>query len=175
MTRQPDTLSRETRSLETASLDTMPLQTVPRPPDSHMVGATLSSPQLDTTVCTVTGKVDLVTAQILTDTLTAAVHDDRLHLVIDLSAAALLDSAGLQAVFEALDRCDINGHVAVVVDSNSEAIASPEIAALVELLDRHDDLAGALQACASASISTPGRHRAKVTDRPRARWGGSVI
>ncbi|MGH3810905.1 MAG: STAS domain-containing protein [Pseudonocardiaceae bacterium] len=166
MTRQPDT--------DTMELENIPLDTIPRPPDGHMVRATLSCPQPDTTVCTVTGRVDLVTAQILTDTLTEAVHDDRLHLVIDLSAAALLDSAGLQAVFEALDRYDIDGHVAVVVDSNSEAITSPEITALDEFLDRHDDLSSALQACARASISTPGRHRAKVMDRHRALRGGSV-
>jgi anti-anti-sigma regulatory factor len=156
-------------------LDNIPLETIPRLPDEHRVTATLSCPQPDTTVCTVTGRVDLVTAPILTDMLAEAVHDDRVHLVIDLSAAALLDSAGLQAVFEALDRHDIDGHVAVVVDSNSEAITSPEIAALDEFLDRHDDLAGALQACARASIATPGRHRAKVMDRPRSRWGGAVV
>ncbi|MGH4008893.1 MAG: STAS domain-containing protein [Pseudonocardiaceae bacterium] len=132
----------------------------------------MSSPQPDTTVCTVTGRVDLVTAPILTDTLIEAVHDNRSHLVIDLSAADLPDSAGLQAVFETLDRCDINGHVAVVLDANSEAITSPEIAALNEFLDRHDDLTGALRTCASASISTPGRHRAKVADRPRPRGRG---
>ncbi|MGH3777546.1 MAG: STAS domain-containing protein [Pseudonocardiaceae bacterium] len=162
-------------ALDTMELEIIPLQTIPRPPDGNMVGATLSCPQLDTIVCTVTGRIDPVTAQIVTDTLTEAVHDDRPHLVIDLSGAALLDSAGLQAVFEALDKHDIDGHVAVVVDSNSEAITSPEITALDELLDRHDDLAGALRACASASISAPGRHRAKAMDRPRARWGGSVV
>ncbi|MGH3799592.1 MAG: STAS domain-containing protein [Pseudonocardiaceae bacterium] len=139
------------------------------------MSATLSCPQPDTTVCTVTGRVDLVTAPILTDTLTEAVHDDRSHLVIDLSAATLLDWAGLQVVFEALDRYDIDGHVAIVVDSNSEAITSPDSTALDELLDRHDNLAGALQACANARISTAGRHRAKVMDRPRARWRGSVV
>jgi len=138
---------------------------------AHMVIATLSCPQPDTTVCTVTGKVDLVTAPTLTDTLTEAVHDDRAHLVIDLSAADLLDSAGLQAVFEALDRYDIDGHVAVVVDSSSEAIAPLDVTALDEFLDRHDDLSGALQACASASTSTGGRHRARVLDHPHA---GSV-
>jgi anti-anti-sigma factor len=130
----------------------------------HLVIARLSCPQPDTTVCTVTGRVDLVTAPVLTNTLTEAVHDGRSHLVIDLSAADLLDSAGLQAVFEALDRYDIGGHVAVVVDSSSEAIAPLDITALDEFLDRHDDLAGALQACASASTYTGGRHRAKAMD-----------
>jgi hypothetical protein len=43
-----------------------------------------------------------------------------------------------------------------------------DITALDEFLDRHDDLTGALQACASASTSTGGRHRAKVMDQPHA-------
>lgn len=167
MTHQPDTMPlADTRPREALSCET-----VPRPSDGHLVSATLSCSQPDTTVCTVTGRVDLFTAPILTDTLTEAVHDDRSHLVIDLSAAALLDSAVLQAVFEALDRYDIDGHVAVVVDSNSDVITSPEITALDELLDRHDDLASALLACAGASISTAGRHRAKA--RPRALWNPS--
>jgi anti-anti-sigma factor len=129
-----------------------------------MVTATLSCPQPDTTVCTVAGKVDPVTAPVLTDKLIEAVHDGRSHLVIDLSAADVLDGAGLQAVFDALDRYDIGGHVAVVVGSSSEAITLLDIIALDEFLDRHDDLAAALQACASASTSTGGRHRAKVMD-----------
>jgi anti-sigma B factor antagonist len=128
-------------------------------PGRHRVIATLSCPQPDTTVCTVTGQVDLATAPELTDTLTAAVHDDRSHLVIDLSAADVLDSVGLRAVFEALDRYDIAGHVAAVVGSNSEAVT-----ALDEFIDRHDDLTTALQACASASTSTAGRHRLRALD-----------
>lgn len=175
MTRQPDTIQLDTMRLDTAQFETIPRETIPRQSDGHMVRATLSSPQSDTTVCTVTGRVDLVTAPILTETLTEAVHDDRWHLVIDLSAATVLDPAGLQAVFEALDRYDIAGHLAVVVDSSSEAITSPDITALVEILDKHDDLAGALLACASASISTAGRHRAKSIHRPRARWKGSIV
>lgn len=173
MTRQ-DTMPREAMPCDTMPLEPIPVGPIPRPPDGHIVSATLSCPQPDTTLCTVTGTVAPVTASILTGTLTEAVHDGCSHLVIDLSAA-LLDWAGLQAVLEALDRYDIDGHVAVVVNSNSEVIRSPEITALDELLDRHDDLASALLACASASISTPGRHRAKVMDRPRARWRGSVI
>lgn len=146
--------------------DAMASDIMPAPRGGHVVIATLSCPQPDTTVCTVTGSVDLVTAPALTDTLTAAVHDDRSHLVIDLSAANLLDSAGLHAVFEALDRYEIDGHVAVVVD----AITPPDITALDELLDMHDNLAGALRACATASIRTAGRHRAKVMDEPHPRW-----
>lgn len=145
-------------------LETMPPETMSPPSGGHMVSATLSCPRPDTTVCTVTGTIDLVTAPALTDTLTEAVHDDRLHLVIDLSAVDLVDSAGLQAVLESLDKYDIDGHVAVVVDSRSKAVTPLEIAALDEFLDRHDDLVRALHACARASTSTAGRHRAKIMD-----------
>lgn len=143
--------------------DTMSPDIVPSPPEGNTIVATLSCPQPNTTVCTVTGKMDLATAPLLADTLTEAVHDDRSHLVIDLSAVSLLDSAGFQAVLEALDRYDIDGHLAVVVDSNSEA-TSTDVTALDQFLDVHDDLAGALQACARASTSTAGRHRAKIMD-----------
>ena len=140
------------------------LDTMPPPLGGHMVTATLSCPRPNTTMCTVTGRIDLVTASALSDTLIEAVHDERPHLVIDLSAVDFMDSAGLHAIFESLDRYDIAGHVAVVVDPNSEAVTPLEIAALDEYLDRHGDLTRALQACARASSATAGRHRAKVMD-----------
>jgi anti-anti-sigma factor len=140
------------------------LDTMPPPLGGHMVTATLSCPRPNTTVCTVTGRIDLVTAPGLSDTLIEAIHDERPHLVIDLSAVDFVDSAGLHAIFESLDGYDIDGHVAVVVDPNSEAVTPLEIATLDEYLDRHGDLTRALQACARASISAAGRHRAKVMD-----------
>lgn len=161
-TMPPDARPGDTAPTDTRPGDTMPPGTRPLPPDGYMIVAKLSCPQPDTTVCTVTGKVDLATAPLLADALTEAVYGDRSHLVIDLSAAAVLDSAGLQAVFEALDRYDIDGHLAVVIDSNSETVPPPELTPLDEFLDVHDDLAGALYACANASASTTGRHRAKV-------------
>jgi anti-anti-sigma factor len=136
----------------------------PAPPlDAPMVIATLSCPQPDTTVCRVTGSVDLVTAPTLVDRLIEAVHDGHPHVVIDLSAAALLDSIGLEVVFEALDRYDITGHLAVVVDQRS-TINRPDISALGEVLDIHHDLASAMRACARASISHGGRHRATAAN-----------
>ncbi|MDQ2882919.1 MAG: STAS domain-containing protein [Actinomycetota bacterium] len=128
-----------------------------------MVIATLSCPQPATSVCRVTGIVDLVTAPVLADKLIEAVHDGQPHLVIDLSAIAVLDSIGLQAVFQALDRYDIEGHLAVVTDPRSTAISRPDISALSEIVDIHHDLASALRACARASISHGGRHRATAT------------
>jgi anti-sigma B factor antagonist len=137
----------------------------PAPPlNGPMVVATVSCSQPDTTVCRVTGNVDLLAAPVLTGQLSEAVHNGRPHVVIDLSAVALLDSMGLQVVFAALDSCDIDGHLAVVVDPCSATITRPDITALGEVIDIHHDLAGALRACARASISTGGRHRAKATN-----------
>ncbi|MFY9808492.1 MAG: STAS domain-containing protein [Pseudonocardiaceae bacterium] len=135
----------------------------PTPPlGGPMIIATVSCPQPDTTVCRITGGVDLVNAPTLAEKLNEAVHEGRPHVVIDLSAIAHLDSIGLHVVFEALDGYEIEGHLAIVVDPRSAAITRTEISALGELLDIHHDVAGALRACARASTSTGGRHRAKV-------------
>jgi anti-anti-sigma factor len=128
------------------------------------VTTTVSCPQPDLTVCRVTGSVDLIAAPALADKFSEALRDGRPHLVIDLSAVALFNSIGLQIVFEALDCCDLDGHLAIVVDPRSAAIIQPGITALGEVIDIHHDLAGALRACARAAISTGGRHRAKATN-----------
>lgn len=134
--------------------------------DGAAVVATVSFSQADTTVCRVTGSVDLLAAPVLASQLSEAVHDGRPHVVIDLSTVALLDSVGLQVVFAALDSCDVDGHLAVVVDPRSATITRPDITALGEVIDIHPDLAGALRACARAPISTGGRHRVKATNQP---------
>lgn len=129
-------------------------------PALPVVLATVSCPQSDTTLCRVAGTVDLITAPILASRLIEAVHDGRPHLVIDLSAVEALDSVGLHAALTVLDSYEIDGHVAIVIDSRSDALTRPEISVLSELVDIHHDLAGALRTCARASISTGGRHRA---------------
>jgi anti-anti-sigma factor len=135
----------------------------PAPPRSGpIVITTLSCSQPDTAVCRVTGSVDLVTAPVLAASLIEAVHDDRPHLVIDLSAVTHLDSTGLHAVLDALDFYDIDGHLAIVIDSRSDAITRPEISELSEIVDIHHDPASAMRACARASVSPGGRHRAEV-------------
>ena len=131
------------------------------PRSGPIVIATLSCSQPDTAVCRVTGSVDLVTAPVLAASLIEAVHD-RPHLIIDLSAVTLLDSTGLNAVLDALDFYDIDGHLAVVLDSRSDAITRPEISELSEIVDLHHDLSSAMRACARASVSSGGRHRAQV-------------
>ena len=49
-------------------------------------------------------------------------------------------------------------------NSTSEAGTPPELTPLIEILDLYGDLADALQACASASACTAGRHRANAMD-----------
>lgn len=130
------------------------------PLSGPMVFAAVSCPQSDTAVCRVTGTINLITAPVLASRLIEAVHEGRPHLVIDLSAVAVLDSTGLHAALDILDSYDIDGHVALVIDSRSEALTRPEVSELSEIVDIHHDLSSALRTCARASISTGGRHRA---------------
>jgi anti-sigma B factor antagonist len=130
------------------------------PRSGPIVIATLSCSQPDTAVCRVTGSVDLATAPVLASSLIEAVHDGRPHLVIDLSAVTHLYSTSLHAVLDALDFYDIDGHLAIVIDSRSDAITRPEISELSEIIDIHHDLGSAMRACARASVSSGGRHRA---------------
>jgi anti-anti-sigma factor len=126
-----------------------------------MVIATVSCPQADTAVYRVTGGVDLVTAPALASRLIQEVHPGRPHLILDLSAVPFLDSTILRVILDALDYYEINGHLAVIIDSRSETITRHEVSMLSEIVDIHHDLASALRVCARASISTGGRHRAK--------------
>ena len=146
----------------TTVLDDQHETITPAPPlNDPMVMATVSWPQADTAVCRVTGSVGFVTAPVLADRLIETIHDGRPHLVIDLSGVALLDSKILHAVLDALDSYGIDGHLAIVIDSRSDAITRPEISLLSQIVDIQHDLASALRACGRASISTGGRHRAK--------------
>jgi anti-anti-sigma factor len=136
-----------------------PNETLP----SHAV--VLSYPQPGTTVCTVTGRIDTDTTPALRDALATAVHDENPHLVIDLSAVTVLDSIGLHALFVASHQHDTNcdGHLAAVVDSNSRTFPHFYAAALKMIFDLHDDLASALQVCATAGTDRPLtlRHRSR--------------
>lgn len=133
-----------------------PQKTPPCRPGAQALTAALSQPQPDTTVCTVTGKISGDTAPVLRDALIQAHRDDNAHLVIDLSAVKSMDATGLYTFFEALHRHDIEagGHLAVVVDRRSQAIHELHIVALEATFDLHHNLAGALQACASAGTAT---------------------
>jgi anti-anti-sigma factor len=104
----------------------------------------------------VTGKISGHTTPVLRDALTQARRDDNVHLVIDLSAVTSMDATGLYTFFELLRKHSLRGggHLALVVDPNSQAIHELHIVALEAAFDLHHDLARALHACANAGIAT---------------------
>lgn len=124
------------------------------PAEALTITAVLSRPQRNTTVCTVTGRLNTDTTPVLRDALVEARRDDNTHLVIDLSSIASMDmdSAGLYTLLEARHKHNINGggHLAVVVASNTQAVSGLDIVALEVTFDLHHNLADALHACANA-------------------------
>ena len=131
-----------------------PPETPPRPGEASTLTAALSQPQPDTTVCTVTGKINADTTPVLRDALAQARRDGNVNLVIDLSTLTSMDAVGLYALFEALRRHNLGGgHLAVVVDSNSQSLHELHIVALEAAFDLHPDLARALHACARSRTS----------------------
>ncbi|HEY2766289.1 MAG TPA: STAS domain-containing protein [Pseudonocardiaceae bacterium] len=113
--------------------------------------ATLTSPQPDTVVCTVTGDVDKATAPALSDKIAEAIRDVRPHLVIDLSRVAFFGSSGLRVLIEALANYDNGDHVALVVGANRRVVLPLQVTTLDQVFDLHHDLAQALQACSAAA------------------------
>ena len=129
--------------------------------------AVLSRPQLNTTVCTVTGKLDKGTTPVLRDALAEARRDDNAHLVIDLSTIISMDvdAVSLYTLLEARYTHDIsgNGLMAVVVDSNSQAISELHMVTLEVTFDLHHNLTDALDACAVAnSVHTAAKGRSAI-------------
>jgi anti-anti-sigma factor len=119
--------------------------------------AVLSRPQPDTTVCTVTGELGTGTTPVLRDALVEARRDDNTHLIIDLSTMTSMDtdSAGLYTLLEARYKQSVSGkgHLAVVVDANSQAISELHMVMLKVSFDLYHNLTDALDACASVDAS----------------------
>ncbi len=146
------------------------------PAEALTITAVLSRPQHNTTVCTVTGRLNTDTTPVLRDALVEARRDDNTHLVIDLSTLTSMDmdSAGLYTLLEARHKHNINGggHLAVVVASNTHAVSVLDIVALEVTFDLHHDLAGALHACANADAhsvqveTTEGRQSNRCLSTP---------
>jgi anti-anti-sigma factor len=88
------------------------------------ITVTMSRPQPDTTVCTITGAVDWNTRALVKDALTHARHDDNAHLVIDLFGVTSMDSAGPYTLLEARVKHHLSGggHLAVITHPSSRAI-----------------------------------------------------
>ena len=113
---------------------------------------TLSHPQPQTTVCTVTGTVDWNTHPILRHALTEAVHSGVLYLVIDLSAVAAMDAAGPYTLLEARAqrRRSGRGHLTVIINPNGCAIPDLHQVAIRAAFNIYPTVTDALHACAHA-------------------------
>ena len=119
--------------------------------------AVLTRPQPNTTVCTVTGKLGTGTTPVLRDALVEARCDDNNDLIIDLSTLTSMDtdSAGLYTLLEARYKHSVSsdGHLAVVVDANSQAISELHMVMLKVSFDLHHNLTDALHACTRTDAS----------------------
>ena len=124
--------------------------------ETPAITVTLSRHRHETTVCTVVGAVDWKTRAPLRNALVEAGHDEKVHLVIDLSAVTFMDAAGPYTLLEARFRHRLSGggHLAVVVDPNSCAIPELQSVAIRAAFDVHPSLADALRACADADSPT---------------------
>jgi anti-anti-sigma factor len=116
-----------------------------------MMTATLTSPQQDSLVCTVTGDVDKATAPALSDKVAEAIRDACPHLVIDLSRVAFFGSSGLRVLLDALGNYHNGDHLALVVGANRRVVLPLQATALDQAFDLYHDLAQALQACSPAA------------------------
>ena len=110
---------------------------------------TLSQPQPQTTVCTVTGTVDWSTQPVLRHALTEAAHGGVLYLVIDLSAVAAMDAAGPYTLLEARaqHRRRGRGQLAVIIEPNCCAIPDLHQVAIRAAFDIYPTVTDALHAC----------------------------
>jgi anti-sigma B factor antagonist len=120
-------------------------------------------------VCTVTGELNIATTPLLKSALTKARSDGNPHLIIDLSGLTSMDadSAGLYTLLGVCYRHnrDRGGHLAIVVDPNSQAILELHLVALKVAFDMHHNLADALRACASADVNNQPQGRLDGQDR----------
>jgi anti-sigma B factor antagonist len=86
-------------------------------------------------VLTVSGELDIATAPVLRDRLTAAIDAGAQRLVIDLSAISFLDSVALATIVHAKQRLPENGKMALAVDPSSYVMLVFESGGLPKVLD----------------------------------------
>lgn len=96
------------------------------------------------TVVAATGEVDVYTAPVLDEALSAAVASGATRIVVDLGAVDFLDSTGLSVLVKALKRVrDADGSLVVVV--TAERVAKVfRITGLDQVIPVHASLADAL-------------------------------
>jgi anti-anti-sigma factor len=95
-------------------------------------------------VVTVSGELDVATAPVLRERLTAAIDAGTQRLVIDLSAISFLDSIALAAIVHAKQRLPENGRLALAVDPSSYVMLVFESGGLPKVLDLVDTRAQAI-------------------------------
>ena len=95
-------------------------------------------------VVTVSGALDVASAPLLRDRLTAAIDAGTQRLVIDLSAISFLDSVALAAIVHAKQRLPEDGRLALAVDPSSYVMLVFESGGLPKVLDLVDTRAQAI-------------------------------
>lgn len=123
-------------------------------PGRSPLTAALTQPQLNTTVCTVIGAIDLDTAPVLATALAHALRDSNAHLIIDLSAVTSMTAEGLYTLLVARHRHGMSdgGYLAVVMDPYSSAIPELLAVSLSASFDSHRTLTAALRVCEHAGV-----------------------
>ena len=81
--------------------------------------ATTSTPESSVSVVSVTGEVDIYTADSLDQRLMDLINEGRTRLVMDLTGVGFLDSTGLGVVVKTLKRVrELDGTLGVVVNDD---------------------------------------------------------
>jgi anti-sigma B factor antagonist len=86
-------------------------------------------------VLAVGGELDIATAPVLRDRLTAAIEAGKDRLVIDLSAISFLDSVALATILHAKQRLPEHGRMALAIDPASYVMLVFESGGLPKVLD----------------------------------------
>ena len=96
-------------------------------------------------VLTVGGELDIATAPVLRDRLSAAIEAGKDRLVIDLSAIEFLDSVALATIVHAKQRLPEHGRMALAIDPASYVMLVFESGGLPKVLDLVETRAQAIE------------------------------
>lgn len=103
-------------------------------------------------VATLTGDVDMTTADDIGAGLLSAVSNDAMALVLDLSGVDYFDSAGIRLLYELHERLRVRGqHLRIVLPPGSRARDALELAAVLHTMPATETLEQAVEA---ARLST---------------------
>ena len=100
-------------------------------------------------VVTVSGELDIATAPVLRDHLTAAIEAGRHRLVIDLSDIDFVDSIALATIVHAKKELPAHGKLALTVDPTSYVMLVFQSGGLTKVLDLVETRGEAIEHVAS--------------------------